>query len=204
MKDSRMEGLVVDLAHRESGGFLKHLVDVHDRAISRQDRDGLANGIGDGAKVRRLLAELLLDGRSLQPARRRRRGDREPTIGPVKTPKTFFRCASLFRLPDVLPPGFELWDIVRMDNRFPLPSRQLFRTKPGVISKSFVDEIQGAIRQSGPGNRQNSVNESAEFQSSRALSLTHTHRVHPASQQALTARRPPSQILRLPRSNRTL
>ena len=60
MKNSRMEGLVVDLAHREPGGFLKHLVDVHDRAIRRQDRDGLANGIGDGAKVCRLLAESLL------------------------------------------------------------------------------------------------------------------------------------------------
>ena len=62
MKDSRMEGLVVDLSHRESGQLSKHLVYVQYGAIRRQDRDGLANGIGDGAKVRRFLAELLLGG----------------------------------------------------------------------------------------------------------------------------------------------
>jgi hypothetical protein len=171
-------------------GFLKHLVDVHDRAIRRQDRDGLANGIGDGAKVCRLLAEFLLGalevidvGIDPTPADKvcllivdRRCGDPEPAIGSVETAKAFFRRACLFGMPDVLPPGFELWDIARMDNRFPLPSRQLFRRKPGVISKSFVDEIQRAIRQSGPSNRPNGVDEIAEFQGSRALSLTRTNK----------------------------
>src|SRR5215469_2006407 len=128
MKNSRMEGLIVDLAHRESGGFLKYLVDVHDRAIRRQDCDGLANGIGDGAKVRRFLAEFLLGaleviyiGIDPTPADKvcllivdRRRGDPEPPIGSVETTKAFFCCASLFGLPDVLPPSLELWDVVRM------------------------------------------------------------------------------------------
>src|SRR5215469_4749070 len=110
----------------------------------------------------------------------RRRGDPEPAVGSVETAKAFFRCASLFGLPDILPPGFELWDIVRMDNRFPLPPDQLIRRKPGVISELLVDEIQRAIRQSGPGNRQYGVDESPEVKGSPALALADAHEVNPA------------------------
>src|SRR5215472_6710125 len=190
MKDSRKECVVVHMANRKPGDLPKHPIHVQHRAIGRQDHDGLANAIRYRAKVRRLLAQLLLEALKIiyigidpTPADKvcllivdRRRCDPEPAIGSVETAKAFFRRASLFGLPDVLPPGFELWDVVWMDNRFPRPSRQLLRRKPGVISKSFVDEIQGAIRQSGPGNRQNGVDEIAQFQGCRAWSRTRTHK----------------------------
>src|SRR5215472_4455174 len=198
MKHSRMEGFVVDLAHRKSGRFLKHLVDVQDRAITGQDRDGLANGIGDGAKVLRFLAVLLLGALEViyigidptptdevrLPIVDRRCSDAEPAICPVEAAKTFFRRAGLLGLPDVLPPSSELLDIVRMDHRFPLPSNQLIQRKPRVIAKLLVDEIQGAIRKSRPGNRRNGVYEGAEFLGSQALALSSAHRV-PASRQEL-------------------
>ena len=46
----------------------------------------------------------------------------------------------------------------------------------GSVWKSLIDEIQRAVGQRGPGNRQNGVDESAEFQGSRGLSLTRTHK----------------------------
>src|SRR5215469_4043507 len=183
---------------------------MHDvLATHSQDRDGLANGVRDCAKIRRFFAELLLGalkiidvGTDPTPTDKvclliadRRCGDPEPAIRTVEAAKAFFRRASFLGLPDVLPPSSEFLEIVRMDDRFPLPSNQLIRRKPGVLSKSFIDEIQRAIRQSGPGNGQNPVDESAEFQCSGALSLTRTHRVNPASRQALTARLPASQII---------
>jgi hypothetical protein len=135
MKDSRKECVVVHLVNRKPRDLPKHPIYVQHRAIRCQDHDGLANAIRYRAKVSRLLAELLLEALKIiyigidpTPADKvcllivdRRRGDPEPAIGSVETTKAFFRCASLFGLPDVLPPGFELWDIVRMDNRFPLP-----------------------------------------------------------------------------------
>src|SRR6516165_7739105 len=209
MKDSRKEGLVVHLADRESGDLPKHLVCVQSHAIRRQDRDGLSNGIGDCAKIRRFVAELLLGALKIidvgidpTPTDKvclliahRRRSDPEPAIRSVEAAKAFFRRAGFLGLPDVLPPSSEFLEIVRMDDRFPLPSNQPIRRKPGVLSKSFIDEIQRAIRQSGPGNGQNRVDESAEFQGSWALSLTHTHGVNPASRQAYTARLPASEII---------
>jgi hypothetical protein len=59
MEDSRKEAFVVHLGHGESGEIQRHPVRVECRTIRRQDHDGLANGIGNCAKVRRLL-ELLL------------------------------------------------------------------------------------------------------------------------------------------------
>src|SRR5215469_6423050 len=60
MKNSRKKGRGIPLANRDSGGFLKHLVNIDDRAISRQDRDRLANGIDHCAKVSLTLPQLLL------------------------------------------------------------------------------------------------------------------------------------------------
>src|SRR5215469_4479062 len=61
MKDSRKESIVVHLTNRESGSLPKHPVHVQNRAIRRQDHDGLANAISYRPKVRRLLAERLLE-----------------------------------------------------------------------------------------------------------------------------------------------
>jgi len=87
----------------------------------------------------------------------RRYRDLEPAILSVEAAKAYFRCPRLPGSCVSLPPGFELLDIVRVDGRFPLRSVQLIRRKPGVIPKSLVEEIQGAIRQSGPGKRWNAI-----------------------------------------------
>src|SRR5215472_15752667 len=60
MKNSCKKGRGIPLANRDSGGFLKHLVDVQDRAISRQDRDRLANGIDHRTKIFLTFPQLLL------------------------------------------------------------------------------------------------------------------------------------------------
>src|SRR5215469_15250613 len=106
MKDSRKESIVVHLTNRESGSLPKHPVHVQNRAIRRQDHDGLANAISYRPKVRRLLAERLLEALKIiyvgidpTPADKvcllivdRRRGDPERAIGSVETAKAFFRC----------------------------------------------------------------------------------------------------------------
>ena len=84
---------------------------------------------------------------------------------------------------DVLQAG----DVVPVDGRFPLRSVQLIRRKPRVVLKSLVEEIQRAIRQSGPGERRNAIDERAQFQGSRNLALTRTHRVNPASLERTTS-----------------
>jgi hypothetical protein len=64
-------------------------------------------------------------------------------------PKAHFQRASLLSLPELPPPGFELLDIVPMDGGFATRRQQLVRRKPRALSKSLVDEIQGAVLQSG-------------------------------------------------------
>ena len=61
MKESRKECVVVHMANRNSGHLPKHPIHVQHRAIGRQDHDRLANAIRYRAKVRRLLAEFLLE-----------------------------------------------------------------------------------------------------------------------------------------------
>jgi hypothetical protein len=77
------------------------------------------------------------------------RRDLEPAICSVGSPKAHFPRASLLGLPELPPLGFELLDIVPMDGGFPTRCQQLVRRKPRALSKSLVDEIQGAVQQSG-------------------------------------------------------
>src|SRR5262249_35611976 len=192
---AREKAVIVYVGQGESGDFQSNLVSVERSAVRAKYHDRLANSIGDRAQVRRLLTKHLLGALQIidvgidpTPADKvgllivdRSRGDPEPAIRSVEAAKALFCRAGFLGLPDILPPRFEFWDIVPMDNCFPLPSDQLIRGKPGVISKSLVDEIQGAIRQCGPRNRQKGVDESAEVQGSLALALTRTHRLSPAT-----------------------
>ena len=115
-----------------------HPVRVECRAIRGQHHDGLANSIGDRAKVLLTLPQLLLGalpvidvGIDPIPADKvgllivdRRRRDLEPAILSVEAAKANFRRASFLGLPETLPPVFELLHIVPMDSRFPLRSVQ--------------------------------------------------------------------------------
>jgi len=60
MERPRQEPSIIHLVQRKSGDIQSHPVRVDCRAIRAQDHDGLANGIGDRAKFRRFLPELLL------------------------------------------------------------------------------------------------------------------------------------------------
>src|SRR5262249_17496046 len=88
----------------------------------------------------------------------------EPAVLSVVAAKAYFCRASLLGLGEILPPRFELFYIVLVDGRFPLRLIQTVRQKPGVIQKSLVEEIQGAIRQSRPREHRNAVDERADFQ----------------------------------------
>jgi hypothetical protein len=76
------------------------------------------------------------------------REHKEPSIGTVEAAKAHFRRTSLLELPEILPPGFELWQVVPMDSRFPLRSIKLLQRKAGIIPKGLIAEIQRAIWQS--------------------------------------------------------
>ena len=161
MVGPREEALVVHLFLGKSRDIQSHPVRVECRpAIRCQDHDGLANGIGDRAKVRLILTELPLGARYVinvgidpTPADNvgllivdRRRRDLKPAILTVEAAQAHFRLPRLLGLLEILPPGFELLDIVPMDSRFPFRSIQLVRRKSGVVPKSLVEEIQGVIR----------------------------------------------------------
>ncbi len=112
MERPREKAIIVHLGHGESGDFPSHAVRVECRAVRGQHHDGLANSIGDRAKVRLLLAELLLGALQIidigidpTPADKvgllivdRRRGDLEPAILSVEAAKALFRRASFLGL----------------------------------------------------------------------------------------------------------
>src|SRR5262249_52944108 len=109
------------------------------------------------------------------------RENEEPSRGSVKPAKAHFRRASLFGLPQILPPGFELLDVFTVNGRFPAQVVQLIRRKPDVIAKWLVAEIQGTIRQSRPSHRWDALEKRAQFQRSRKLALSRIHMANPAS-----------------------